>query len=109
MRSTSPRDVHLAPEASLALYRAAQEGLTNVYRHAQAQAAALSLARRNGAIELMIEDDGVGPPEPLNGSGFGLLGLRERVALLDGRVRFERAVAGGARLVVTLPAESGGG
>lgn len=100
-----PRDVSLAPETSLALYRSVQEGLTNVHRHAHAHAATLSLARQNGSVELTVQDDGVGPPEPSASGGFGLLGLRERVALLDGQVCFGRAPAGGARLIVTLPVD----
>jgi signal transduction histidine kinase len=104
-----PDDVRLAPERALALYRAAQEGLTNVQRHARAGHVQLSLAQTNGMLALGIQDDGVGPVAELAGelaqdSGFGLLGLRERVELLGGHVRFGRGPAGGGRLEVTLPA-----
>jgi signal transduction histidine kinase len=106
-----PDDAKLAPETALALYRAAQEGLTNVQRHAGAGRVLVSLTRRNGTLELVIRDDGQGPSpgeaarEPGQTGGFGLLGLRERVELLGGRVSFGRGPAGGGLLVVTLPAD----
>ena len=50
-----------------------------------------------------MRDDGIGPPERLNGDGFGLLGLRERVALLGGQLEFDRASPGGSRLSASLP------
>src|SRR5215211_2507691 len=56
-----PDDVRLGPETALALYRAAQEGLTNVQRHAQATTVRLSLARTNGSLELALQDNGCGP------------------------------------------------
>jgi signal transduction histidine kinase len=99
-------DVLPAAETSLALFRAAQEGLTNVQRHARAASVRLSLVARNGSLELAVEDDGIGPAE--NGArddgGFGLLGLRERVELLGGQLRFGRAPAGGSRLEIVVPA-----
>src|SRR5205814_8071177 len=95
-------DWHCSPETGLALYRAAQEGLTNVYRHARAAHASISLAQHHGTIELTVQDNGVGPPESPAGEGFGLIGLRERLALLNGSGCFERVPDGGARLVVSL-------
>lgn len=104
-----PRDVRLPPETALALYRTAQEGLTNVQRHARASSVRLVLARQNGHVELSVEDDGVGPTPAASESpedgGFGLLGLRERIALLGGRVSFGPVGSRhGARLSVSLPA-----
>lgn len=102
-----PDDVRLAPETALTLYRAAQEGLTNVHRHARAANAYLTLRRENGRVELTVRDDGVGPGTTPAGEdaegGFGLLGLRERVDLLGGCLAFEAAVGGGSRLTVALP------
>lgn len=103
-----PDDVRLPPETALALYRAAQEGLTNAHRHARARAVCLSLAARDGTVELTVRDDGIGPAagDAVDHGGFGLLGLRERVELLGGRIHFGPASAGGSSLAVTLP--SGG-
>jgi signal transduction histidine kinase len=102
-----PDDIHLPPEAAQALYRVAQEGLTNVQRHAQATRARVCLAAPDGAVVLRVEDDGVGPQrgDEMAGGGFGLIGLRERVALLGGRLDFEPGDNGGTRLRVTLPVE----
>lgn len=102
-----PDDVRLAPETALALYRAAQEGLTNVQRHARATAVHVSLARDNGSLALTVQDDGLGPTEhgEAENAGLGLLGLRERVELLGGQISFGRGDSGGSRLIITLPGD----
>ncbi len=107
LRISAPEDIRLAPEIALALYRIAQEGLTNVHRHAHATRVLLAVTVSNGAVELVVQDDGHGPPaEPPSGQGgFGLLGLRERVELLGGRLGFGRAPSGGSRLEVVLPVQ----
>jgi signal transduction histidine kinase len=100
-------DLALPPDARLALYRAAQEGLTNVQRHARARSARIALTRRNGSVELAVEDDGIGPGSAKTDGGFGILGLRERVELLGGQLGFAAAPSGGSRLAVTLPVHAG--
>jgi signal transduction histidine kinase len=101
-----PDDLQLAFDARLALYRAAQEGLTNVQRHARARTARVLLARENGHVELAVEDDGIGPGTAKSDGGFGIVGLRERVELLGGQLGFGGAPAGGSRLAVSLPVSS---
>lgn len=89
----SPRP--LSPQAGLALYRAAQEGLTNVRKHARASRVDLDLDFSDAAaVQLIVRDNGVGAwnnPHPLVGrqtdGGFGLIGLRERVQGVGGEVR----------------------
>ena len=101
-----PEDMKPSPEAGLALFRAAQEGLTNVQRHAKATSVTLVLNFTAHELELVLQDNGEGPKQERvteQDSGFGLLGLRERVALLGGQVTFGSADAGGARLSVTIP------
>jgi signal transduction histidine kinase len=101
-----PDAVLLAPEVALALYRTAQEGLTNVEKHARAARVNLVLSRCDGGIELMVQDDGIGPLEQSSQGpgGFGLLGLRERVELLGGQLHFGPGDFGaGAVLKVFLP------
>jgi signal transduction histidine kinase len=99
-----PEDLPLPPDARLALYRAAQEGLTNVHRHARARTARIALTRQNGNVELVVEDDGVGPDGGKSEGGFGILGLRERVELLGGQLGFAPAPSGGSRLAISVPA-----
>jgi signal transduction histidine kinase len=100
--------LHLRPESSQALYRTVQEGLTNVHRHAHATRARVALTASEGLVSLQVEDDGLGPngqAEAPDG-GFGLVGLRERVALLGGRLDFGPGPDGGSCLRVTLPVEA---
>jgi signal transduction histidine kinase len=100
--STTGEPEVLSPEAQLALYRTAQEGLTNVRRHARASRVRVQLHYENPArVRLTVEDDGVGATSP--DGGFGLLGVRERVQLLDGQMRMETAPREGFKLDVEVP------
>ncbi len=93
----------LAPEAEHALFRAAQEGLTNVRKHARAQTALVTLDYRDSKqVSVRVTDDGHGAAG--EGDGRGLAGLRERFAALGGRVVAERQAGGGFCLQVELPA-----
>lgn len=87
----------------LALYRAAQEGLTNVQKHAAAAHVWLTLAVADGRVTLRVADDGRGPRPDVTGGGFGLHGLRERADYLGGSVDLRPRPQGGAELVMTLP------
>ncbi|MDA8216501.1 MAG: sensor histidine kinase [Dehalococcoidales bacterium] len=90
----------LPPPVELTLYRTAQEGLTNVRKHARATRATLTVDYRDGAVRLVVEDDGVGA-EKADG-GFGLLGLRERVHLLGGSVQVRTVPGRGFTLEVEV-------
>lgn len=98
-----PEEARIAPEAALALYRSAQEGLTNVQRHAAARCVRLRVSSGGTTIRLAVEDDGVGPAEGQREGGFGLLGLRERVELLGGQLAFGPGEPAGSRLSVIVP------
>jgi signal transduction histidine kinase len=88
--------------AEESLYRAAQEGLTNVRKHARASHASLLLDYTGGGeVRLEVRDDGVG--NAAVGSGFGLLGVRERAAQAGGRMRIESALGQGCTLSVEVP------
>jgi signal transduction histidine kinase len=92
----------LPPEAEEALFRAAQEGLTNVRKHAGAASARVVLHYGDdGCVRLEVRDDGRG----LTGTdrGFGLVGLRERAARVHGRVELSSLHGAGASLVVEVP------
>lgn len=89
--SGTPRD--LGSEARLAIYRTAQEALTNVLRHSAFDRVEISLAYEPEGVRLTVRDFGRGEPVPIGaaspGGGYGLTGMRERAELLDGRLRAE--------------------
>jgi signal transduction histidine kinase len=95
----------LTIEADESLYRAAQEGLTNVRKHARATRAHLVLDYcTSETVRLEIRDDGTGSAEEAGGRpGFGLLGLRERVSRLGGQVTVDSTSGRGLTLFVELP------
>jgi signal transduction histidine kinase len=90
-------------EIATALYRIVQESLTNVVKHAHASHVSILLTRKNGSVVAVIEDDGNGFDLAEVRDGFGIEGMRERVALLDGRLRIESARGAGTTLVVEIP------
>jgi signal transduction histidine kinase len=94
----------LTPDAQESLFRAAQEGLTNVCRHAAAGRAHLLLAYRDdGTVRLEICDDGRGMAAAAEGAGFGLLGVRERASRLGGSVDVTSASGRGTTVRVAVP------
>ncbi|MBV9709406.1 MAG: sensor histidine kinase [Ktedonobacteraceae bacterium] len=95
----------LHPDLCLALYRCAQEALTNIRKHAHAPKVLLRLSTSEEQVELTVLDNGSGGEPSLEypASGFGLLGMRERVALLDGRLWAGPQSQGGWRVEVVLP------
>jgi signal transduction histidine kinase len=108
----SERFENLSAEIGANLYRVAQEATTNAAKHASASRVRLCLTARlvrpsNGdrgdrEIELVVEDDGRLADRPVK-SGMGLLGMRERVASLGGRLSFEAGPKGGSVLQVVIP------
>lgn len=101
-----PRE--LAPEARLAVYRTAQEALTNVRRHATAERVEVNLDYRPQSTVLVVEDHStIGTPAPaplmITGSGYGLTGMRERAELLGGEL-LAGPTSGGFRVELRLPA-----
>ncbi len=87
-----------------ALYRIVQEALTNVIKHSRASRVSVLVTRKPDTVAAVIEDDGVGfDAEDVRDGGLGLLGMRERIALLDGRLDIESSSAGGTSIVVEVP------
>ncbi len=95
----------LTEDAELALFRALQEALSNVARHANASQVAVTLSAENGALSLQVCDNGIGPT-PRTGTGTGLTGMQERIAQEGGTVEVEPGPAGGTVLRVTIPRPS---
>jgi signal transduction histidine kinase len=92
----------LSNDAELALFRAVQEALSNVARHANATSVAITLSKEDGELRLEVRDDGRGfQGDP----GLGLTGMSERLGALGGGIQIVNAAGGGARLAVRLPFE----
>jgi signal transduction histidine kinase len=91
----------LEHKIALALYRAAQEGLTNVRRHARASRVDILLDFQPSEVRLEVKDNGVGAAETTG--GFGLLGIRERMQLLGGRLEINTGVGKGFCLTASVP------
>jgi signal transduction histidine kinase len=96
-----PQNISLAQHQ--ALYRAAQEALTNIQRHARASEAWLQLTVQNGAIKLLVSDNGVGLRSEPDKTGFGLLGLQERAALQGGEFHVDARAGGGTQITFQIP------
>jgi signal transduction histidine kinase len=85
------------------LYRIVQEALTNVVKHAQAEHVSIVLQRKGDAVTAVIEDDGRGFAGHQKDGGLGLVGMKERVDLVNGRLEIESAEGAGMTLVVEVP------
>jgi signal transduction histidine kinase len=99
----------LSDAANISLYRFLQEALTNIAKHAGATEVWISLDKQEDGISLSVKDDGKGfDPNGVQfktgpQQGIGLVGMRERLELLGGRVEIEAAAGQGARLTAYLP------
>ena len=103
---------HFSPEVTTAVFRIAQEALTNIVKHAQAQMASVMLTHRGGKLVLIIEDDGKGfdfaeaRRRRSGGQQLGLVGMEERVQVLGGTLTMESSPGSGTTLVMELPYEA---
>jgi two-component system CheB/CheR fusion protein len=100
-------EVHgLSPEAEVAFYRVAQEAMNNVAKHAHASRVDVLLEARDGSIVLVVEDDGVGfdAGDPaVDSRGIGLMGIRERAALIGGAAQVESTPGQGTTVFLRCP------
>jgi signal transduction histidine kinase len=87
----------------LLIYRAIQEFLTNVQRHAKAQQVLILISQSFESIDLQMQDDGVGFDTQNTGVGFGLRGLQERVSNLHGRIQIKSQQNQGTSINIELP------
>ena len=87
----------------LAIYRTAQEALTNAQKHAGAQQIWLQVARQEEILTLRVSDNGKGLKAQEEGDGFGLRGIQERAAQLGGELRLEERKGGGTQVCLSLP------
>jgi signal transduction histidine kinase len=100
----------LAADAETVLYRIVQESLTNVVKHASADHVSITLVRKGPAAVVVVEDDGTGfDPAGLRDGALGIAGMRERVALVGGRLTIESSPSRGTTLVAEVPAAADAG
>ncbi|MCU0545702.1 MAG: sensor histidine kinase [Oscillatoriaceae cyanobacterium Prado104] len=96
-------EVMLPPTVAKTLYRIVQEALTNICKYAQATEVRLQLQTTGDRVDLSIEDNGRGFQVESRASGFGLQGMRERIASLNGEFHLETSPEAGCRIDVSLP------
>jgi two-component system, NarL family, sensor histidine kinase DevS len=99
-----PAGARLPAKLETIVFRITQEALTNVVKHAEADSVHVILSGRTRSVSLVIQDDGRGfSRAQLPDGGFGLVGMRERVASVNGALDIESAHGVGTRLTVELP------
>ena len=97
-------DVRLPTETETTLFRIVQEALTNVLKHAAAERVTVLLSHADAGVRLVVQDDGCGfDPSKARDDGVGLLGMRERVSLVGGRLTVESTEGAGTMLTVEVP------
>ena len=86
------------------MYRIAQEALNNAAKYSRARRVEVILERRADSVRLVVEDDGIGfdADGEANGGGFGLVGMRERAALVGGNLEIESARGRGTTVFVRI-------
>ncbi len=97
----------LGIELETALYRIVQEALTNASKHGQADRAVVEVHEDASCVRVLVRDNGKGFDARSKGTGFGLLGMRERASLLGGELQIESPSAGGTELRARIPAHRG--
>ena len=98
--SADVTEQRFASDIELSAYFIVAEALTNVAKHAQARTARVTASVDDGDLQIALADDGVGGARP---DGRGLIGLRDRVAALRGRLRIDSPLGGGTRITASLP------
>ncbi len=105
----------LPPQVEIALFRIAQEAITNIARHARAESAYISLEFKEKSVFIQVEDDGIGFDlsqvcgSAGTGKGMGLLSMKERAELLGGTLTIDTKLGGGTRVAAEVPTDWGQG
>ncbi|HEY7890785.1 MAG TPA: GAF domain-containing protein [Solirubrobacteraceae bacterium] len=99
------RPVRHLPEMETAIYRIVQEALTNAVKHGEAKRAVVEVHEDQATIHVIIRDDGTGFDLGQDTSGFGLVGIRERIELLGGEVEIESAPGRGTAIRARVPSQ----
>ncbi len=97
-------DGRLPAEIETVLYRVVQEALTNVLKHASAERVSIVLRSRTGTVAVTVDDDGLGfEPTDVRDEALGLLGMRERLALVGGTLEVESSPESGTTIAAEVP------
>ena len=97
-------EVRLPPEVETALYRIVQEALANIVKHAEATHVSILLTRKDFSVAAVVEDDGKGFDETDTGDDvLGIVGMRERVGLVGGRLAIESGSGSGTTVAAEVP------
>jgi signal transduction histidine kinase len=93
------------PEVETAIYRIVQEALTNASKHGAAKRAVVEISEQDATVHLSVRDDGAGFDPEAETDGFGLLGMRERVALLGGKLLLDSTPGNGTTITASIPVQ----
>src|SRR4029079_4683061 len=101
-------DVDVGPDVSTAVFRVLQESLTNVARHANASRVAVALRGSDHDVELQVQDNGKGisPDAGVGHDTLGVLAMRDRAAMLGGKLILESEPSVGTSIVMRIPLQS---
>jgi signal transduction histidine kinase len=94
----------LTDDVESTTYRLVQEAITNAVKHSNGDTISIRVAEEDGCVVVTVRDDGIGFDPDVRGSGFGLLGMQERVELVDGRLFIDSAPGRGTIVRAELPA-----
>ena len=97
----------VSPEVELVVYRVAQESLTNVMRHAEASQVLVALHHVDGALRLVVRDDGRGLPADREPAGAGIAGMQERALHIGARLTISSDPSGGTEVRLDVPLPEG--
>lgn len=106
---TVGREIRLPSAMEAAIYRLVQEAYTNALKHASPSIVSLSITYQAHIVKIIIQDNGVGflveqtEAKAKDNSSFGLIGMRERVELLEGRMEIESAINEGTKITIHIP------
>ena len=109
--SCSPKDISIDAKVSLMVFRIVQEALTNIARHSGATKASIKISLAKGIIEILVKDNGSGINQNKidSNKSFGLIGMRERVNIVNGEISISSNEDEGTRVYVRIPVGEGNG
>jgi len=97
----------LKEDYKITILRVCEEALTNIEKHSNATEIWIKLKKEEGNLILTVEDNGVGFPNEIKEGSFGLIGMKERANIFNGKFLYENREEGGARIVFSLPFKEG--